>query len=69
MGFDAGDIVEIIETMRRRQFYKSMTGHFDHQHWHNVVHVPSSAGMPYINFTSDLVAEFRLLSFKERDNA
>ena len=51
MGFDAGDIVEIIETMRRRQFYKSMTGHFDHQHWHNVVHVPSSAGMPYINFT------------------
>jgi len=31
-------------------------------------HVPSEGGLLYIKFTADVVMEFVLLSFKEKDN-
>jgi len=37
-----------------------------HRVRHDVYHVPSERGMLYVKFTADAVAEFLLLSFKEK---
>jgi motility quorum-sensing regulator/GCU-specific mRNA interferase toxin len=68
LGFGRSEIVDIIQTMRREHFYKSMTAYADHRLWQDVYHVPSSAGMLYVKFTADVLTEFLLLSFKEKDN-
>ena len=54
--------------MQRRHFYKSMTAYADHRVWQDVYHVPSPAGMLYVKFRDDLITEFLLLSFNEKDN-
>ena len=54
--------------MQRSHFYKSMTAYADHRVWQDVYHVPSPDGVLYVKFTADLVTEFLLLSFKEKDN-
>ncbi len=68
IGFGRAEIVTTIQTMQRRHFYKSMTAFTDHRLWQDVYHVPTSAGVLYIKFTTDAVTEFLLLSFKEKDN-
>jgi len=61
-------MVEVIQTMERRHFYKSMTAYADHRAWQDVYHVPSDAGLLYVKFTADTVTEFLLLSFKEKND-
>lgn len=68
LGFGRTEIVATIQTMERSHFYKSMTSHRDHRIWQDVYHVPSEAGLLYVKFTADVVTEFVLLSFKEKDN-
>lgn len=68
LGFGRAEIEATIQTMRRSQFYKSMTAYADHRIWQDVYHVPSPLGPLYIKFTADAVTEFALLSFKEKDN-
>jgi motility quorum-sensing regulator/GCU-specific mRNA interferase toxin len=68
LGFGRAEIEATIQTMRRSQFYKSMTSYGDHRIWQDVYHVPSPAGTLYVKFTADAVSEFLLLSFKEKDN-
>jgi motility quorum-sensing regulator/GCU-specific mRNA interferase toxin len=68
LGFGRAEIVATIQTMQRKQFYKSMTSFADHRIWQDVYHVPSPAGTLYVKFTADAVTEFVLLSFKEKDN-
>lgn len=68
MGFTRDDIIAVLATMRRSQFYKSMTSYADHKIWQDVYHVPSEVGLLYVKFTADVVAEFLLLSFKEKDD-
>jgi motility quorum-sensing regulator/GCU-specific mRNA interferase toxin len=68
IGFGRAEIVATIQTMRRSQFYKSMTAHADHRVWQDVYHVPSEAGPLYVKFTADAVTEFLLPSFKEKDD-
>jgi motility quorum-sensing regulator/GCU-specific mRNA interferase toxin len=68
IGFDRADIVATIQTMQRPQFHKSMTAYKDHRVWQDVYHVPSPIGTLYVKFTADNVAEFLLLSFKEKDD-
>jgi motility quorum-sensing regulator/GCU-specific mRNA interferase toxin len=67
LGFGRAEIVATIQTMDRTQFYKSMTSYADHRVWQDVYHVPSAAGVLYVKFTADVVTEFLLLSFKEKD--
>ena len=64
LGFGRAEIEATIETMQRRQFFKSMTSYGDQ----DVYYVPSPAGTLYVKFTADAVTEFVLLSFKEKDN-
>jgi len=68
LGFGRAEIVATIQTMKREQFYKSMTTYADHRLWQDVYHVPSGVGTLYVKFTADVVTEFLLLSFKEKDN-
>ena len=68
MGFGRAEIVATIQRMQREHFYKSMTSYGDHRIWQDVYHVPSEAGTLYVKFTADVVTEFLLLSFKEKDD-
>lgn len=68
LGFGTAEMVAVIQTMERKHFYKSMTAFADHRIWQDVYHVPSVEGPLYVKFTADVVTEFLLLSFKEKDN-
>jgi motility quorum-sensing regulator/GCU-specific mRNA interferase toxin len=68
LGFGRDEIIATIQTIQRGHFYKSMTSYVDHQVWQDVYHGPSSVGVLYVKFTADVVTEFLLLSFKEKDN-
>jgi len=68
LGFGRTEIVATIQTMERTYFYKSMTSLRDYRIWQDVYHVPSGVGVLYVKFTADVVTEFLLLSFKEKDN-
>ncbi len=68
LGFGRAEIVATIQAMRRENFYKSMTAYANPRLWQDVYHVPSPAGELYVKFTADVVAEFLLLSFKEKED-
>jgi len=68
LGYGRGDIVATIQAMQRSHFYKSMTSYADPRLWQDVYHVPSPFGLLYVKFTADVITEFLLLSFKEKDN-
>lgn len=53
--------------MQRGMFYKSMTSYANHKQWQDVYHVPSAAGLIYLKFTDDIISEFFVLSFKEKE--
>lgn len=69
LGFGRVEIVATIQTMKRSHFYKSMTANIDHRLWQDVYHIPSSVGILYVKFTADVVTEFLLLSFKEKEQS
>ena len=67
IGYLKEDIYRVVATMKREQFYKSMTAYHDHTSWQDVYHVPFSDYLLYIKFTAEQeISEFRLLSFKEK---
>lgn len=68
LGFGRAEIVATIRTMERSHFYKSMTSNASHNIWQDVYHVPSGVGLLYVKFTANVITEFLLLSFKEKDN-
>jgi len=67
LGFGRSEIVATIQTMQRRHFYKSMTSYVDSRLWQDVYHVPSPVGILYVKFTADVITDFLLLSFKEKE--
>lgn len=66
LGFGKKDIHEIVSTMERKHFYKSMTSYADHKIWQDVYHVPCGDLILYVKFTQNTISEFTLLSFKEK---
>lgn len=65
LGFSRSGIHDLIQTMEDKHFYKSMTSHQSAQLWQDVYKVPSEVGLIYVKFTSEVVTEFKVLSFKE----
>jgi motility quorum-sensing regulator / GCU-specific mRNA interferase toxin len=47
-------------------FQKSMTTFADHRVWQDVYHVQDNGLRLYIKFQADVVTEFRVMSFKEK---
>lgn len=66
LGFDRQGIVDILQTMQRRHFYKSMTADNNHLLWQDVYHVPFNGITLYVKFTGDTICHFKLLSLKEK---
>jgi len=66
LNLDIRGIEEVVSTMQRRHFVKSMTSYEDIRSWQDAYHVPSEVGLLYVKFTDDQICEFRLLSFKEK---
>jgi motility quorum-sensing regulator/GCU-specific mRNA interferase toxin len=68
MGMGRQGIVNTIQTMERSHFYKSMTSYANSREWQDVYHVPVEDCEVYLKFTADAVTEFKLLSFKEKQD-
>jgi motility quorum-sensing regulator/GCU-specific mRNA interferase toxin len=68
LGFNLQDIVDVLQTMQRVHFYKSMTSDANYTVWQDVYHVPSDVGLLYVKFTANSITLFQLLSFKEKDD-
>lgn len=66
LGFDKNGICEVVSTMKREHFYKSMTSYANHKIWQDVYHVPCKNMILYIKFTQNVISDFTLLSFKEK---
>ena len=66
LGFNRNGIKEVISSMERKHFYKSMTSYANHKIWQDVYHVPFEDLVLYVKFTQNVISEFTLLSFKEK---
>ena len=65
LGLSRQDIVDTIQKIERKNFFKSMTSYADSKVWQDVYYVPHEEISLYVKFTLDVVTEFKLLSFKE----
>ena len=66
LGFDRTSVVEVIGTVTRQMFVKSMTTFADHRVWQDVYHVPARDMVLYVKFQADVVTEFTVVAFKEK---
>jgi motility quorum-sensing regulator / GCU-specific mRNA interferase toxin len=66
LGFDRSGIVEVIGSITRKMFVKSMTTFADHRVWQDVYHVPARELVLYVKFQADVVTGFTVMSFKEK---
>jgi len=66
LGLERAAIVQVLQSMQRADFFKSMTSYADHKVWQDVYHVPWEGVTIYIKITEGRVTEFCLLSFKEK---
>lgn len=58
-------MVDVVQSMRRNHFYKSMTSHADHRVWQDVYRVPWSGLVLYVKLTVDDLGRL-ILSMKEK---
>ncbi len=66
MGMTRADIINVICSLSRKDFQKSMTTNYDHRIWMDVYHAQTEGYVIYIKFVQDAVTEFVCTSFKER---
>ena len=64
LGFDFRDIIDVIASLARKDFYKSMTAYNDSQCWHDVYRPMTDAGQLYIKLI--LHDDVLVVSFKEK---
>ena len=65
LGLTLEDVVQVVQSMRRSHFYKSMTSHADHRVWQDVYHVPWGGLVLYVKLTVDELGRL-ILSMKEK---
>lgn len=65
LGLSLQGVVDVIASMTREQFYKSMASHNDHRIWQDVYHVPVASVLVYVKFTIDDEGKL-LISFKPK---
>ena len=65
MGLTSVEMLGVIASLSRSEFYKSMTTHQDHRVWQDVYHAPTPVGVDaYIKLT--LRDSALVISFKEK---
>jgi len=65
LGITLADVVGILQSMSREQFYKSMTSDANSAIWQEVCHVPHATLVLYVKFTTDAEG-YLVISFKEK---
>ena len=65
MGLSAEQAIQVVGSLNRSMFYKSMTTHADNSIWQDVYHVPCTVAVLYVKFTTD-VEGYLVISFKEK---
>src|ERR1051326_1908542 len=66
LGYGRQEIVEVIQAIKPGHFYKTMPSEKNPGLMQDVYRVSDGDLELYVKFTSDVVTEFKLLSFKER---
>jgi len=61
MGWE--DALTVVRSLRRKEFYKSMTTHHDHRIWQDVYHANWREKALYVKFQK--AGKFFVISFKE----
>jgi motility quorum-sensing regulator/GCU-specific mRNA interferase toxin len=61
-------VIELVQGITRRQFYKSMTSKRDHRIWQDVYHVAWDEMRLYVKFTKSAENWFLLISLKDKDD-
>lgn len=65
MGLTTGEMLAVIASLTRREFYKSMTTHLDHRIWQDVYHATTPfKKVAYIKVTMRAAAP--VIQFKEK---
>jgi len=65
LGLTTAEMLKVIASLSRRQFYKSMTSYADHRIWQDVYHAPTPAEKDaYIKITLRDTAP--VIQFKEK---
>jgi motility quorum-sensing regulator/GCU-specific mRNA interferase toxin len=65
LGLTLEDVVQVVQSMIRSHFYKSMTSLTDHRVWQDVYHVPWGELVLYVKLTVDELGRL-ILSMKEK---
>jgi len=65
LGMTLQDVVQVVQSMTRSHFFKSMTSHGDHRVWQDVYHVPWESVVLYVKLTMDDQGRL-ILSMKEK---
>ncbi|AOX08373.1 type II toxin-antitoxin system MqsR family toxin [Pseudomonas sp. YQ_6] len=63
LGMDFPGMLEVITSLKRTDFYKSMTSHIDHQVWQDVYRPLTAIGYVYLKLS--VVDDVLIVSFKE----
>ncbi len=66
LGFSRADMIEVVQSLRPSDFYKSMTAYTDSHIWQDVYRPRFRDQELYIKFTVKPDGEYLLLSFKKR---
>jgi motility quorum-sensing regulator / GCU-specific mRNA interferase toxin len=65
LDMDDTDVVEVIQSLKKADFEKSMTSLADHKLWQDVYKPLVGDKALYVKFTLDAEQQFLLISFKE----
>lgn len=63
LGMDYFGMLEVIMSLQRSDFYKSMTSHVDHRIWQDVYRPVTAVGCVYLKLS--VVDDVLIVSFKE----
>ncbi len=63
-GMANADAVEVVQSLSRRNFYKSMTSQADHRVWQDVYHAEWNGLELYVKFQRDAAGFYFTISFK-----
>jgi motility quorum-sensing regulator/GCU-specific mRNA interferase toxin len=63
LGLDFSGMVSVVSALTVKDFYKSMTTHYDHRIWQDVYRPATHAGEVYLKLT--VIDDVLIVSFKE----
>ncbi len=66
LGFSREVIIEVIQSLKISNFYKSMTSFSNHRIWQDVYHAKFQEREIYLKFTKKSDETYLLISFKEK---